>query len=256
MIPYVQSALLFGAGALAGSFCNVAGIRIPAGRSVVRPRSACMSCGTPLTARDLIPVLGWLLAGGKCRHCEQPISPLYLFGELAAGLLFAALPYAVSGTGELFLAYPLVLLLLSLTVADLRYRLIPNKLIYPALIFFFVLRLFLHPLPYYQYTAGFLLGGGSLILVSWLFARRGKEGLGGGDIKLMALMGMVLGVKLVFICLFLSALLGVAAGGLLLAAGKLDQEEAYLPYGPFIAAGGMFAFCYGEALASWYMALF
>jgi leader peptidase (prepilin peptidase) / N-methyltransferase len=241
---------------LAGSFCNVAGIRLPVGKSVVRPRSSCMGCGTPLSALELIPVFSWLLAAGKCRHCKQPISPLYLLGELAAGLLFAFLPYAVKGNGELLLAYPLALLLLILTVADLKYRLLPNKLLYPALLFFFVLRLFLHPLPYFQYAAGFLLGGGSLLLVSWLFALRGKDGLGGGDIKLMALMGMVLGVKLVFICVFLSALLGVAAGGVLLLAGRLKKEEAYLPYGPFIAAAGLFALCYGEALASWYMALF
>lgn len=246
---------LFVLGTLIGSFCNVVGIRLPAGKSFVKPRSACMSCGSQLHAADLIPILGWVLAGGKCRYCKKPISGLYLLGELSAGFLFAVLPYAVPEPKEWIIAYPLVSVLIILTVSDLKYRLLPNKIVYPALIAFGLLRLFIHPLPYYQYALGLLLGGGSLLAVTLMAHLQGKPGMGGGDIKLMALMGLIMGVKLVFICLFLSALAGCVAGGLLIAAGKLKKGEAYLPYGPFIAAGGLFAMFFGDALASWYISL-
>ncbi|MDF2939101.1 MAG: prepilin signal peptidase PulO-like peptidase, partial [Paenibacillaceae bacterium] len=251
-----QAIVLFIAGMLIGSFCNVAGIRIPAGKSVVKPRSSCMHCGTRLHPVDLVPVLGWLLIRGKCRYCKHPVSAVYLIGELAGGALFMILPYMVSEPGELILAYPLVALLIILTAADLNYRLIPNKIIYPALLFFFVLRLLIHPLPYYSYGLGLLLGGGGLLVVSWFFALRGKDAMGGGDVKLMALMGLIMGAKLVFICIFLSALLGSVVGSLLLLGGKLKKEKAYLPFGPFIAAGGLFALFYGDPLISWYMNLF
>ncbi|RAV03504.1 A24 family peptidase [Paenibacillus sp. YN15] len=259
MIDVVQLShivLLFFAGTLIGSFCNVVGIRIPAGKSIVMPRSSCMSCGTQLHYTELIPVLGWLLNRGRCRYCKQPVSGIYLFGELAGGFLFALLPYLIAEPRELILAYPMAALLIALTVADLKHRLIPNKLMYPALIFFFLLRLLIHPLPYYSYGLGFVLGGGSLLAVSWFFALRGKDGMGGGDIKLMALMGMIMGAKLVFICLLVSALLGSVTGSLLILAGKLEKENAYLPYGPFIAAGGLCALFFGDPLASWYMGLF
>jgi leader peptidase (prepilin peptidase) / N-methyltransferase len=255
LIPLLQAAVLFIAGALIGSFCNVVGIRLPAGKSVVKPRSSCMSCGTQLHPVDLIPVLGWLMTKGRCRYCKLPVSGVYLFGELAGGFLFAALPYLLADPAELILAYPLVALLIILTVSDLKYRMIPNRIIYPALVLFLLLRLFVHPLPYYHYTLGFLLGGGSLYLVSWLSALRGKDGMGGGDVKLMSLMGMIMGAKLVFICLFLSALSGCVVGGLLLLTGKMKKENAYIPYGPFIAAGGLAALFFGDALASWYLTL-
>jgi leader peptidase (prepilin peptidase)/N-methyltransferase len=246
--------VLFAAGALCGSFFNVVGLRLPRGQSVVSPRSSCGSCGHPLGVIDLLPVLGWIIRRGLCHHCGSKISPVYLLGELSGGLLFAALPFLSSRPEELWIAYPLVSVLLILTVSDLTYLLLPNKIIYPSMLLFAALRLFVHPLPLWHYALAFVLGGGILLLVSKIGTLMGKPAMGFGDIRLMALMGLVLGVKLVLACIFLSALLGSAIGAVLIALGKLGRNSP-LPYGPFIAAGGLVSFLYGDSMVAWYVNL-
>ncbi|WP_438448165.1 prepilin peptidase [Gorillibacterium sp. sgz5001074] len=247
---------LFAVGASFGSFFNVAGLRLPAGQSVIRPPSACPCCGHRLSPLDLIPVLGWLLLRGRCRYCGTPVSKVYPAGELATGILFAILPFAIADHREWAVAYSLVSLLAVLTVSDLKYRLLPNLLLYPAILWFGLLRLFVsHPLPASSYLIGFLLGGGMLWVISFVFERMGKHGMGGGDVKLMALLGLVLGTKLVFITIFLSALMGSVVGMALIGAGRLDRKTG-MPFGPFIAAGALFALMAGDRLADWYMGLF
>ncbi|MGG1515061.1 A24 family peptidase [Paenibacillus oryzisoli] len=244
---------LFMIGAACGSFFNVVGIRVPKGISVAAPRSSCGSCGRQLNAVDLIPIFGWFIRRGKCHTCQASISPIYLVGELAGGMLFAALPWLVA-RDELWIAYPLVSVLLMLTVSDLAYMLLPNKIIYPAMLGFAALRLWLHPLPLWQYAAGFILGGGLLVLVSLAAAWMGRPAMGFGDIRLMALVGLVMGVKLVLMCIFLSAFLGSLIGLGLIAAGKLDRRSP-MPYGPFIAVAGLLCFCFGDPILTWYMDL-
>lgn len=245
--------LLFIVGALFGSFFNVVGLRVPKGISVVAPRSSCGSCGRQLNAIDLIPILGWFIRRGKCHTCGSSISPVYIVGELAGGVLFASLPFLVS-INELWVAYPLVSVLLILTVSDLAYMLLPNKIIYPAMLLFTGLRLFVHPLPIWHYALGFVIGGGTLLAVSLAATWMGKPAMGFGDIRLMALVGLVMGIKLVLLCIFLSALLGSVIGVALIASGKLDRRSP-IPYGPFIAASGFICFCFGDPLMTWYLDL-
>lgn len=242
---------LFIIGALFGSFFNVVGIRLPKGMSVVSPRSSCGNCGRQLNAVDLIPIIGWFIRRGKCHSCGVAISPVYLLGELAGGLLFAALPFLVS-KNELWIAYPLVSVLLMLTVSDLKYMLLPNKIIYPAMLLFAGLRLFIHPLPIWHYAVAFVLGGGILLAVSMMAVWMGKPAMGFGDIRLMALVGLVMGIKLVLLCIFLSALLGSIIGLALIASGILDRKSP-IPYGPFIAIACLVSFFYGDPLIMWYM---
>ncbi|KRE69202.1 prepilin peptidase [Paenibacillus sp. Soil750] len=244
---------LFIVGALFGSFFNVVGLRVPKGISVVAPRSSCGGCGRQLNAIDLIPILGWFIRRGKCHTCGSPISPVYIVGELAGGILFASLPFVVS-VNELWIAYPLVSVLLILTVSDLAYMLLPNKIIYPAMLLFTGLRLFIHPLPIWHYALGFVIGGGTLLAVSLAATWMGKPAMGFGDIRLMALVGLVMGIKLVLLCIFLSALLGSVIGVALIASGKLDRRSP-IPYGPFIAVAGFICFCFGDPLMTWYMDL-
>ncbi|WP_127587844.1 prepilin peptidase [Paenibacillus koleovorans] len=245
---------LFVIGTLFGSFFNVVGIRVPKGESVVAPRSSCSSCRHPLNAIDLLPILGWLVRGGKCHYCGERFSPIYMLGELAGGVLFATLPFLVNKPSELWIAYPLASVLLILTVSDLKYMLLPNKIIYPAMLLFVALRLVVHPLPLWQYALGFLLGGGILFGVSYMAILLRKPPMGFGDIRLMALIGLVMGVKLVLLCIFLSALLGSLIGLSLIASGKLSRKSP-MPYGPFIAVAGLVAFCYGDSLMTWYVNL-
>jgi leader peptidase (prepilin peptidase) / N-methyltransferase len=244
---------LFIAGTLFGSFFNVVGIRVPRGESIVSPRSSCGSCSRQLSPIDLMPVLGWIIRRGKCHYCGARISPVYLLGELAGGLLFAALPFLVAPE-ELWIAYPLVSVLLILTVSDLKYMLLPNKIIYPAMLLFTVLRLVLHPLPLWHYAVAFIVGGGALLSVSIMAVMMGKPAMGFGDIRLMALVGLVIGIKLVLLCVFLSALLGSVIGLALIASGRLDRKSP-IPYGPFIAVGSLVCFCFGDRLMNWYVDL-
>lgn len=244
---------LFIAGTLFGSFFNVVGIRVPRGESIVHPRSSCGSCSRQLNAIDLLPILGWLIRRGRCRSCGVRISPVYLLGELAGGLLFAALPFLVRPE-ELWIAYPLVSVLLILTVSDLKYMLLPNKIIYPAMLLFTGIRLFVHPLPLWHYAVAFFVGGGILLGVSMVAVMLGKPAMGFGDIRLMALVGLVIGIKLVLLCVFVSALLGSVIGLALIASGKLDRRSP-IPYGPFIAVGSLVCLCFGDRLMNWYVDL-
>lgn len=244
---------LFIIGAVFGSFFNVVGLRVPKGESIITPRSSCGSCRKQLSAVDLLPILGWFIRRGRCHYCGVSLSPVYLLGELAGGLLFAALPFLVSPR-ELWIAYPLVSVLLILTVSDLKYMLLPNKIIYPAMLLFVALRLFLHPLPLWQYAAGFVIGGGALLSVSIVAVWMGKPAMGFGDIRLMALVGLVMGLKLVLLCVFLSALLGSVIGLALIASGRLDRKSP-MPYGPFIAFGCLVCFFFGDRLLNWYVDL-
>ncbi|MNG12166.1 Type 4 prepilin-like proteins leader peptide-processing enzyme [compost metagenome] len=116
------------------------------------------------------------------------------------------------------------------------------------------LRLFVHPLPIWHYALGFVIGGGALITVSLVATWMGKPAMGFGDIRLMALVGLVMGIKLVLLCIFLSALLGSVIGVALIASGKLDRRSP-IPYGPFIAVAGFICFCFGDPLMTWYMDL-
>jgi leader peptidase (prepilin peptidase)/N-methyltransferase len=246
--------LLFVAGTLFGSFFNVVGIRLPLGQSFVSPRSSCGSCCTKLGPVDLIPVLGWFIRRGRCHYCGAAISPVYLLGELAGGLLFAAMPLVLDRPEKLWIAYPLISVLLILTVSDLKYMLLPNKIIYPAVVLFALLRLAVHPLPLWDYALGFAIGGGVLLAVSMAAVLWNKPAMGFGDIRLMALIGLVMGIKLVLLCIFLSALLGSVTGLALIASGKLSRQSP-IPYGPFIAAGGLLSFIYGDTFITWYVDL-
>ncbi|HEX7057474.1 MAG TPA: A24 family peptidase [Bacilli bacterium] len=251
----VESVFLFLLGASFGSFFNVAGMRIPAGKSVVRPHSACNECGEQIRGADLLPIAGWLMQRGRCRHCGSRISPLYLLSEVATGAAFAILPHVISDWRELTVGYLLVSLLAVLTVSDLTYRLLPNKIVFPAMLAFLLLRIFVHPLPFWEYMVGFVVGGGMLYAVSLGAVLLKKPAMGGGDIKLMALLGMILGGKLVLLAILISALTGTLTGMFLIAC-KIIDRRTFIPFGPFIALGGFLSFLVGEPVIAWYLGLF
>lgn len=252
---WLAAAAMFVLGCLLGSFFNVVGLRLPAGRSPLFPPSACSSCGQRLNAIDLIPVAGWLIRRGKCAHCGDPISPIYMLGEIGTGLSFAAATWFIGDVRELWIVYPLIGVLVILSISDLRYRLLPNNIIFPAMLVCLVLRLWIRELPFWEYAAGFLIGGATLFAVASVSMRMGKPAMGGGDIKLLALLGLAIGVKLVLLALAISSLLGCLCGVALLAAGRI-RRRTYIPFGPFIAAGGFVALLFGNQLIAWYWSQF
>jgi leader peptidase (prepilin peptidase) / N-methyltransferase len=242
--------LLFIYGITFGSFFNVVGLRIPLNQSIVKPRSACPSCGRYLSAFDLIPVFSYMFLRGKCRVCKARISPVYPVMELLTGLLFVLAAYRIGWIGELFIALTLVSLLMIITVSDISYMIIPDKI----LLFFaglFLLERISWPLdPWWDSLLGATIGFLLLLLIAVI----SKGGMGGGDIKLFALIGFVLGTKLFLLAFFLSTLYGALFGvfGLLT---KLIKRRQPIPFGPYIVAGALTAYFWGEQLIELYLRL-
>jgi len=235
-------------GLILGSFFNVVGLRVPVKESLLHPPSHCPGCHTPLKKRDLIPVFSYLFSGGKCRYCGTKVSPLYPFGEAATGLLFLWVYLKFGLTGQGLLGFILVSLGVIITVADLKYMLIPNK----VLLFFLPILLVAVPFTaegsLWQHLLGAALGGAITLLLA-LFG-----GMGAGDVKLFALLGWVIAFPNVIVAFMLACLLGTIAGGLLLASGMIQRKQP-VPFGPWLAVGALLAYAYGSVIISTYLSL-
>ncbi|MEH7176384.1 prepilin peptidase [Neobacillus vireti] len=240
--------LLFIYGILLGSFYNVVGLRVPLKQSIVTPRSACRTCGHQLKPYELIPVISYLLQKGKCRGCQSRISPIYPVFELLTGILFATAPLVIGWSGELVVVLTLISMFMILIVSDIHYMLIPDKI----LIWFagiFLLERIIWPLtPWWDS----LLGAGTGFILLLIIALVSKGGMGGGDVKLYALLGFVLGFKIVLLSFFLSTLFGAVIGGLALLFNIVKRKQP-IPFGPFIAAGTLTAYYWGSDLIDLYL---
>ncbi len=250
-------ALFFGLGLIFGSFLTVVIHRVPRGESVVRPRSRCPRCGTEIRARDNIPVVSWLVLRGRCRTCGARISPQYPLTELATAVLFGAAAALVDPLYAAILAAPFLGLMLAIAVIDARHRIVPNGIVYPALIVFAV-----------AVVAGDLAGGGvdavdgviglALYAVPLLLvALAVPHGMGMGDVKLAALIGLVLG-SFGLSYVGVAAGVGVIGGGLgaliALAVLRLGRKRQ-IPFGPFLAGGAMVAVVAAPRIADLYLSL-
>lgn len=239
--------LIFLAGLILGSFYNVAGLRIPAKESIVMPRSACPSCGHTLAPLELVPVISYLVLKGNCRKCGKRISPLYPIIELMTGLLFAAAPLLLGWSMELIIAWALISLMVIIFVSDVMYMLIPNKILLFFTIVFLLLRIFIPLDPWWDPLAGGLAG----FMIPFFIAVISKGGMGGGDIKLFALVGLAIGLKGVLLSFIFAMLLGAIFGVAGLIAGLVKRGEP-MPFGPFIAAGTISAYFFGQDVLDWY----
>ena len=243
-------------GLVVGSFMTVAVYRLPKGESVVRPRSRCPACGAEIGARDNIPVLSWLLLRGKCRRCGERISAEYPLLELATAGLVVLAAVRYPDPWHAVLVGGLLSLMPGIALIDLRHRIIPNKLTYPALILFAVLILLAwligdaaDPV---KAAIGLLLYGGILFVVAAV-----SRGMGMGDVKLAALIGLVfgsLGLRFVGVAAAAAIVLGGLGAVGALAMGK--GRKSAIPFGPYLAAGAVVAGLWGEPLASWYIGRF
>jgi leader peptidase (prepilin peptidase) / N-methyltransferase len=239
--------LTFVIGTILGSFYNVVGLRIPQNKSIRAPRSHCQHCMHTLSPLELIPVLSYIFLGGKCRRCKAPVSALYPTVELSTGIMFAAAPLIMGWTVELFVAWTVISLVIVVFVSDFKYMIIPDK----VLLFFGTVliaqRIFIPLSPWWDSLAGATLGFFLLLLIAVI----SKGGMGGGDIKLYAVIGLALGVKLVLLSFFLATLSGAAIGGLGMILG-LVQKGKPIPFGPFIGFGTLLAYFYGREIIEWY----
>lgn len=240
-------------GAMVGSFLNVCIHRLPKEESIVRPGSHCPKCKTPIRFYDNIPLLSYLLLGGKCRHCKAPISIQYPIVEAITALssFFLFITFGVSLS--FFYYFSFVAALIAITVIDLYHQIIPDVISLPGIVIGLLGSLVIPQITFWSSLIGVISGGGSLFLVAtvyqWLFKR---EGMGGGDVKLLAMIGAFLGWKAVILTILLSSFIGSIIGiTVMLIKGK-DFKYA-IPFGPFLALGAVISLFWGENLTSWYL---
>ena len=271
-----MNVLSFLFGLCVGSFLNVCIHRLPQGQSVVRPRSRCPKCDTPIAAYDNVPLLSFALLRGRCRKCRAPVSPLYPAVELLTGLVFLLVFLRFGFTAEGLKAVLLASALLVLVFTDLRDRLLPDAVTFPGMAAGALLALWV---PVGDGTAaallrlagvfdphaaiasvgdallGALLGGGLLYALGEAWQRLRKvEAMGFGDVKMMAMVGLFFGLKLTVLTLLLGSLVGSLVGGLyILLARKGTQYE--LPLGSFLGLAALVALFWGDLLVNVYLGL-
>lgn len=243
--------LFFCMGILFGSFFNVVGLRVPLHQSIVFPPSHCPGCQKRLSPLDLIPVFSYLFAKGRCRYCQETISPIYPVMEGMTGVLFL-LAYNLFGWSfQLIFVLFFISMLIMITVSDLYYQIIPDKILFPFFLLFILYFVVFPP----QNWLVHLLGMGLGFLVFYLVALLSRGGMGGGDIKLFAVAGFVLGYPLLFVSILLATVTG-SLFGIILIFMKKGKLKSGIPFGPFIAAGSLVAIFWGEKLLDWYWGMF
>ncbi len=236
-------------GLLVGSFLNVCIVRLPAEQSVVTPRSRCPKCGKPVEWRDNIPLLSWALLGGKCRGCRAPIGILYPIVELVVGLLWAGMAFRDGLSLEALKGALFGTLLLGIALTDAREYIIPNEFTWGGL----AIALLLSATGGLDAVLVALLGAAVGFALLWLVGSVGKwvfkeEAMGGGDIKMMAMVGAFLGWQGVLLTIFLGALAGTAIFLPLALVGR----KKLVPFGVFLAVGAAVTYLIGPAILVWY----
>jgi leader peptidase (prepilin peptidase) / N-methyltransferase len=236
-------------GLVVGSFLNVVAWRLPRRESVVRPRSRCPHCGTAIAPYDNVPVLSWVALRGRCRHCRTKISATYPVVELATGGLYALVVAMKDDPLDIALGLLLVTALVPITLIDLELRLIPNRITLPAAVAAIVAAVVLDIgfLPE-QLIAG-AAAGGFFLLAALAYPR----GMGMGDVKLAGMLGLYLG-RAVAPAVFAALIAGVLVGAAIIARkGAHEGRRTAVPFGPFLAVGGLLGFFAGDAVLDAYL---
>jgi leader peptidase (prepilin peptidase) / N-methyltransferase len=262
--PVILNIFAFIFGAVIGSFLNVCICRLPHNESVVFPPSRCPQCGFKIPFYDNVPIISWLLLRGKCRSCRAPISSQYPLVELLNALLTLFLflkfgpsfPYLRFGPWVPFLVLFLFCsAMVVITFIDLEHQIIPDVITLPGIVAGFLFSFFIPQLGWQNSLLGIVVGGGSLLVVAYGYELlTKKEGMGGGDIKLLAMMGAFFGWKAVFFIIFVSSLIGSVIGITVMLIQKKDSKLA-IPFGPFLALGAIMYIFFGRQMIHWYLNL-
>lgn len=260
-ISLLEIGAVFAFGLMIGSFLNVCIFRLPLEEQVVKGRSRCRACGREIAAYDNIPLLSYLLLGGQCRHCKAVISRIYPFVELLTGLLFAAVLVRFGWSWMALVYVVLGAALIMISVIDVNEMIIPDQVTLPGIPIGLAASLLLPEL-HGEFSAwtgvghgvtGALLGAGFLwgigVIGKWMFK---KDAMGFGDVKLMAMVGAVIGPwKVLLVNLVLAPVLGALVGLVL----KMRTGREVIPFGPFLAAGTLIAIFWGDSIIDWYRGL-
>jgi leader peptidase (prepilin peptidase)/N-methyltransferase len=251
----VELAIITLIGLAIGSFLNVVIHRLPRRESLVSPGSRCPSCGYALGAVDNVPVLSWVLLGGRCRKCRTRISVRYPVVELVTAAVFIAHYYVFGWTPLLAVRLVFASSLVALFAIDLEHHLLPDAITLPGIVVGLLASLFLPP-GIRDALIGILAGGGVLWLIGEAYYRyAGEEGMGGGDVKMLAMIGAFLGWKLVIVTLVFSSIAGAVIGLAVIAIRRGGMKYA-LPYGTFLSVAALVASLYGEQIVHWYTGLY
>jgi leader peptidase (prepilin peptidase)/N-methyltransferase len=245
-MPVAFAALV---GAVVGSFLNVVAYRLPKRESLVSPPSRCPGCATPIKPYDNIPVLGWLLLRGRCRGCREPISVRYPLVEALTAVLAVSVVLVKHSAHDIVLGLVLIGVLVPVALIDLDHRIIPNKITAPAAVAAVALGLALHPSGVVEQLIAGAAAGGFLLIFAIAYPR----GMGMGDVKLAAVLGLFLGRE-VGVALLVGVLAASIVGVAVMArVGVSEGRKTAVPFGPFLALGGIVALLAGPAIMHWYL---
>ncbi|MBW2195198.1 MAG: prepilin peptidase [Deltaproteobacteria bacterium] len=238
-----------------GSFLNVCIYRLPESISLVHPGSRCPKCKTKIAFYDNIPVLSYIILRGKCRHCETTISLRYLVVEMVSGLFALAIVGQYGFSLETIFVYAFVAALLVVTFIDIDHQIIPDVITYPGIIIGFLSSFLLDHHTYMESIMGIILGGGFLFLVaSGYYYLTKKEGMGGGDVKLLAMIGAFLGWKATIFTIFVGSIIGTVLG-IVVALYTQKGRKTAVPFGPFLSMGAFLYIFHGQQIMNWYFRL-
>ncbi len=256
MLPAAfPSVVAFVLGMVVGSFLNVCICRLPKNESIVSPPSHCPHCDSRICWYDNLPLLSYLLLRGKCRRCGTHISLQYPLVELLNGVLTLSLFLHYGATLSFVAFFLFCSSLVVITFIDLEHQIIPDEISLPGILVGFGFSFFLNGHTWLNSLLGILLGGGSLLLVAYAYHRlTGNEGMGGGDIKLLAMMGAFLGWQAMPFIIFVSSLAGSLIGITIMLLQKKNTRLA-IPFGPYLAFGAVLYVFYGDPLIRWYLGL-
>jgi leader peptidase (prepilin peptidase)/N-methyltransferase len=239
-------------GLLLGSFLNVVAYRLPRGESLVLPGSRCPSCSTPIKPYDNVPVLSWLMLRGRCRACREPVSWRYPVVEGATALLLVAVVLAKGADRDVWLGVAFVLLLVPVTLIDIDHRIIPNKLMLVGMVVSIGLVLATQPEDLTEHLIAAAGAGGFLLLAALAY----PAGMGMGDVKLAGVMGLFLG-RSAGAAMLVALVAGSVVGALIIARkGAKEGRKTAIPFGPYLAVGGLVALFAGDAIVDWYVHTF
>lgn len=259
IIPYFDfqvSVFLFLFGAILGSFANVIILRLPAGESIVKPRSRCPKCKTQINWYDNIPILSWILLRAKCRSCDEKISWRYPLVEFIMGLSFVLAFHFIGWQWYLIEVLIFLFALITACFIDIDHYLLPDVFTLSGIVIGLVGAALNPERSFVDSILGVLLGGGFLWAIAYFYyVIRKEEGMGGGDIKLLAWIGAIVGWKAIPFVIIASSLTGTL-GGALVALRASKGMKAVIPFGPYLALGAVLYLFGGESLAHWYLGLF
>lgn len=255
MTETARYTLLIVVGLCVGSFLNVCIHRLPRGGSLLRPRSRCPGCEYELRWYDNIPVISYVLLLGRCRQCRARISLRYPIVELLTATVFVLHPAVFGWTALMVVRLLFACALIVLFAIDLEHQILPNVITLPGLAGGLIFSLVFPP-GVLDAVLGALIGGGVLWLIGEAYYRfAGQEGMGGGDVKMLAMVGAFLGWKLVLVTLIVSSIAGSLVGLLVILSRRGGLKQA-LPYGTFLALGALLASLVGERIVDWYVSFY